>query len=71
MLDDFPETFATGAMLLSVRVGAALRLTPFFGGAPMPVLPWLGLSLSLGILLMTYSGGAGATDIDSAKLIPG
>ena len=42
--------------LLTIRLGAALRLVPFFGGAPMPVIPWFGLSVTLGALLAAQAG---------------
>jgi flagellar biosynthetic protein FliR len=68
MPDDLPLVLVAAALLLSVRVGAALRLTPFFGGHPMPVLPWLGLSLSLGLLLATHFGAAGVPALDGPRL---
>ncbi|MBW2277861.1 MAG: flagellar biosynthetic protein FliR [Deltaproteobacteria bacterium] len=37
--------------LLLVRVGVALRLTPFLGGRPLPLLPWAALSVCLVMVL--------------------
>jgi flagellar biosynthetic protein FliR len=54
-------------LLISIRVGAALRLIPFFGGHPMPVLPWLGLSFSLGIILSFQTGLGIAEDLDGLR----
>ncbi len=33
--------------LLAIRIGAALRLAPFLGGRPLPLLPWAGISIAL------------------------
>ena len=37
--------------LLMIRIGVVLRFAPFFGGGPMPILPFVALSASLSILL--------------------
>ncbi|MCP4600569.1 MAG: flagellar biosynthetic protein FliR [Proteobacteria bacterium] len=42
--------------LLAIRVGAALRLTPFLGGHPLPILPWAGISVVLACVLAPQSG---------------
>jgi flagellar biosynthetic protein FliR len=58
-----PIAFAAHAVLLTLRIGAALRLTPFFGGHPMPILPCLALSASLGVLLVPYTAPLDARDL--------
>jgi flagellar biosynthetic protein FliR len=55
--------------LLTIRVGAALRLVPFFGGAPMPVLPWLGLSIALAALLSPEVGPLPTATSETARLL--
>ena len=45
----------TGALLF-IRVSVALRLTPFPGGRPLPLLPVVGLSLSLVLVLLPGLG---------------
>ena len=45
----------TGALLF-IRVLVALRLTPFPGGRPLPLLPVMGLSLSLVLVLLPGLG---------------
>jgi len=39
------------ASLVLLRVGIALRLTPFLGGRPLPLLPWAALSVCLVLVL--------------------
>ena len=41
--------------LLLIRVAVALRLTPFLGGRPLPLLPWAALSACLVLVLAPYS----------------
>jgi flagellar biosynthesis protein FliR len=38
-------------LLLFLRLATALRLMPFFGGFPMPIVPWLALSAALSWVL--------------------
>jgi flagellar biosynthetic protein FliR len=58
MLDEMPRAMGWTFGLLVVRIAAALRLVPFFGGAPMPLLPWMGLSVTLGALIAPQVGPA-------------
>jgi type III secretory pathway component EscT len=55
-----PEAALFVGSLLLVRVGAALRLTPFLGGAPLPWAAWVGLSIALSAVLapLALSGAA-------------
>jgi flagellar biosynthesis protein FliR len=43
------------ASLLAIRIGVALRLTPFLGGRPLPLLPWAALSACLVLVLAPTS----------------
>ncbi len=45
--------------LVAIRTGAALRLIPFFGGSPMPVLPWLALSAAVALALTPIAAATG------------
>lgn len=56
MIAELSTALVAGGALLAIRIGVALRLIPFFGGAPMPVLPWLGLTAALSLLLATTLG---------------
>ena len=56
----FPEVtsyYAVAFALVVIRVGAALRLLPFFGGGVMPWLPWLALSSVLALVLVPFQTG--------------
>jgi flagellar biosynthetic protein FliR len=67
-MDDIVLTvLVLNAVLISIRVGAALRLIPFFGGHPMPVLPWLGLSFSLGLILSFQTGHGIGQDLNGLR----
>ena len=44
------------ALLLLCRIAPALRLCPFFGGAPMPLVVWGGLSVILVPVLLPVAG---------------
>ncbi len=55
---DLPLAYGATIALLTFRIGAALRLIPFFGGAPLPLLAWAGLSVSLASLLAPQTGPA-------------
>ena len=46
----------TTALLLLCRAAPALRLCPFFGGAPMPLVGWAALSLALVPALLPAAG---------------
>lgn len=58
---DIPLAYGATIALLTLRIGAALRLVPFFGGAPMPLPAWAGLSVSLAALLAPQAGPATLT----------
>ncbi|MDD5307982.1 MAG: flagellar biosynthetic protein FliR [Deltaproteobacteria bacterium] len=60
-MTDVPEAVLFVVSLLLVRIGAALRLTPFLGGAPLPWAAWAGLSVALSAVLAPMAlGGAAA-----------
>ena len=52
--EDLSVSFILAFVLITVRVGAALRLLPFFGGAPIPMLPWIALSGLLAMVLTPF-----------------
>jgi flagellar biosynthetic protein FliR len=56
MLEDTLQPYISLTMLLAIRFGAALRLTPFFGGAPLGWLSWFVLSVVLACILVPQSG---------------
>ncbi len=60
MSDAHSFAYISAMGLFSIRIGAALRFVPFFGGGPLPLLPWLGLTLALALLLTPQSGPLGA-----------
>jgi type III secretory pathway component EscT len=43
--------------LLLIRIGVALRLTPFLGGRPLPLIPWAAISTALALVLAPLSLG--------------
>ncbi len=58
MTADAETAFVSLVPLLAIRVGAALRLAPFFGGNPLPLLPWAALSIILACVIAPQSGPA-------------
>jgi flagellar biosynthesis protein FliR len=52
------------ALLLLIRIGVALRLTPFLGGRPLPWLPWAGLSVCVTLVLLPAVVAPGAARVD-------
>lgn len=42
--------------LISIRLGAALRLTPFLGGRPLGIVPWLSVTAVLAPIIGLHSG---------------
>ncbi len=48
---ELTDGFVTLTPLLTIRVGAALRLVPFFWGRPLPLLPWAAISLCVALVL--------------------
>lgn len=55
--------------LLTVRVGAALRLAPFLAGRSLPLLPWAGISVAVAAVLAPSSGPLPDAGIGSALWI--
>jgi flagellar biosynthesis protein FliR len=55
---DFSISHIVSGGLLLCRIAPALRLTPFFGGAPMPVVVWIPLSAVLSMVLLPSAGEA-------------
>jgi flagellar biosynthetic protein FliR len=51
--------------LVVVRVGAALRLVPFFGGRPLPTIAWAGLSVILAAVLTPHAGPLPVSNLGS------
>jgi flagellar biosynthetic protein FliR len=60
-MSDTAILLAINGALLFIRVLVALRLTPFLGGRPLPLLPLMGLSLSLVFVLLPGLGPMEAT----------
>ncbi len=56
MLEGVPTDIISLIVLLTIRIGAALRLTPFLGGLSLPILPWAGVSVILACVLAPQSG---------------
>ncbi|MCP4675641.1 MAG: flagellar biosynthetic protein FliR [Deltaproteobacteria bacterium] len=56
MTTDAQTAFFSLVPLLAIRIGAALRLAPFFGGKPLPLLPWAALSIVLAWVIAPQSG---------------
>ncbi|MCP4199913.1 MAG: flagellar biosynthetic protein FliR [Proteobacteria bacterium] len=76
MLEDTVQAYLSLTILLVLRFGAALRLTPFFGGAPLGLLSWFVLSVVLACVLVPQGGplpsveiGTGAWLVLAAKEI--
>jgi flagellar biosynthetic protein FliR len=74
MLESTLQAYLSLTILLALRFGAALRLTPFFGGAPLGWLSWLILTMGLACVLVPQSGplpmaeiGTGAWFVLAAK----
>jgi flagellar biosynthesis protein FliR len=60
---DWPIGLASNALLLLCRVGAALRLIPFLGGEPMPLIPWLSFSVAITYVLLPFSGSHATPEV--------
>ena len=67
MAAELPLAFGATVGLLTLRIGAALRMVPFFGGTPMPIIPWTGLSITLAALLAPQVGPA--IEIESGNFV--
>jgi type III secretory pathway component EscT len=63
MLEDTVQAYLSLAILLVLRFGAALRLTPFFGGAPLGLLSWFGLSVVVACVLVPQAGPLPSVEI--------
>ena len=63
MAEDTVQAYLSLAILLVLRFGAALRLTPFFGGAPLGLLSWFGLSMVLACVLVPNGGPLPSVEI--------
>ncbi len=50
--------FVSLVPLLAIRIGAALRLAPFLGGRPLPLLPWAGISIALAAVIAPQADSA-------------
>jgi flagellar biosynthetic protein FliR len=60
-----PLNYSGLISLLTIRVGAALRLAPFLGGGPMPLLAWAGISVAVAAILAPNSGPPPDVEIGS------
>ena len=56
MTDSVFASHVSLLLLLTIRIAAALRLTPFFGGKPLGWVPWISVSIVLGMILLPFSG---------------
>jgi len=56
MILDVLALRAVATSLVFVRVGVALRLTPFLAGSPLPWIPWAALSAALAVLVAPLAG---------------
>ncbi|MDJ0765211.1 MAG: flagellar biosynthetic protein FliR [Myxococcota bacterium] len=56
MIPGAPTALLFVASLVAIRIGAALRLVPFMGGSPLPVLPWLALTAALTLIITPQAG---------------
>jgi flagellar biosynthetic protein FliR len=56
---------AVTASLLLIRVGVALRLTPFLGGRALPWPAWAGLSACVALVLLPTVPASGSAAVDT------
>ncbi len=56
-------------ILLTIRIGATLRLTPFFGGKPLGLVPWILVSVVLASILVPQGGPLPQSEIGSLEWI--